>query len=66
MNDSQATASSNLDAWRANLEVLIHHLTTADEPEIISEALLVLLMQGLGLFGLGPGHAGVLSLCWTC
>jgi hypothetical protein len=52
VNDSQETASSNLDAWRANLEILIQHLTTADEPENISEALLVLLLQGLGLFGL--------------
>ena len=49
MNDN---ASAALDAWRANLDILIEHLSAAEEPENISEALLVLLLQGFGLFGL--------------
>jgi len=49
---SEESEIQNLDAWRANLDLLIQYLTTADEPENISEALLVLLLQGLGLFGL--------------
>jgi len=42
----------NLDAWRANLDILIQHLDAADK-DASREAVFVLLLQGLGLFG-GP------------
>ena len=48
---SEESEVQNLDAWRANLDILIQHLTKADE-DASREAMFVLLVQGLGLFGL--------------
>ena len=42
----------NLDAWRSNLDILLRHLA-ADDKDASREAVFVLLLQGLGLFG-GP------------
>jgi len=51
MTDIYEPTSAALDAWRANLDILIQHLTKADE-DASREAMFVLLVQGLGLFGL--------------
>ena len=52
MTDIYKPTSAALDAWRANLDILIQHLDAADK-DASREAVFVLLLQGLGLFG-GP------------
>lgn len=52
MNDNREAVSAALEAWYGTLGTLIHHLTEADE-DASSEAILILLLQGLGSFG-GP------------
>jgi len=42
----------NLDSWLGNLDLLLRHLA-ADDEDGAREAVFVLLIQGLGLFG-GP------------
>ena len=51
MSDNESVIN-NLDAWRANLNILIQHLDAADK-DASREAVFILLLQGLGIFG-GP------------
>jgi|GEM_PF-3597449 hypothetical protein len=44
---------NNLDAWQASLYTLIQHLNAGDV-DASHEAVFILLVQGLGLFGEGP------------
>ena len=50
MTDIYEPTVAAVDAWRENLEILIQHLTKA-EGGASREAMFVLLVQGLGLFG---------------
>jgi hypothetical protein len=52
MSDTHDSVINDLDAWRDNLDILIHHLAAADE-DASREAVFILLLQELGLFG-GP------------
>jgi hypothetical protein len=52
MNDTPGSVIEALDTWNATAGILIQHLAAGDE-EAAQEALTILLMQGLGLFG-GP------------
>jgi hypothetical protein len=51
---NEQTTLCNLDAWRGTLDVLIQHLDAADK-NASREGVFVLLLQGLGFFGIeGP------------
>jgi len=59
MNDIFGPTSAALDAWQANLDILIQHLEAADK-DASREAVFVLLLQGLGSFGGPEGPMGLL------
>jgi len=52
MGDNYNSVIKNLQAWQANLDILLRHLA-ADDEDGAREAVFILLLQGLGLFG---GH----------
>jgi hypothetical protein len=52
MDDNYNSVIKNLQAWQANLDLLLRHLA-ADDEDGAREAVFILLLQGLGLFG-GP------------
>lgn len=52
MNDHRHAVTVALEHWGGTLETLIRHLSEADE-DASGEAVLILLLQGLDLFG-GP------------
>jgi hypothetical protein len=52
VKDSHDAMIRKIDAWQANLDILLQHLA-ADDEDGAREAVFVLLLQGLGLFG-GP------------
>lgn len=52
MNDNREAVSAALEQWSVTLDTLIRQLVDADE-DASHEAVSILLVQGLGLFG-GP------------
>lgn len=52
MNDEREAMAVALDRWAENLGALIRHLSDGDE-DVAREDVLILLLQGLDLFG-GP------------
>jgi len=51
MTDIYEPTSGALEAWRANLDILIQQLTAVADTKEINESMFVILLQGLDLFG---------------